>query len=102
MLPSNSILGLYEHGEARFSIGYAHPEVLVGEGASDALKKNEGEIGLGVLDHDSIAQSEKEVATPDGAAGAAEDVPVGFDNVETGWAFVGFGSASPVHVSSSR
>jgi hypothetical protein len=29
-------------------------------------------------------------------------MPAGFDNVVTGWAFVGFGPFDPTHVSASR
>ena len=59
--------------------------MLVGESSSDALDEDEGKIQLSVLTFESVAQSPKKLCVPDGSAGAAENVPVGFGDVDAGW-----------------
>ena len=56
---------------------------------------------LSVLAFKSVAQSPKKLCAPDGSAGAAENVPVGFSDVDAGWALVVGGAFDSVHVSSS-
>ena len=76
-----------------------HLKGLVGESASDALDQDESKIELGALVFKSVAQRAKKLCAPDGLAGAAESVPVGFCDVNAGWALVGWGTFDSMHVS---
>ena len=88
--------------EDGFAIVGIHLKVLVGESASDALDWNKSKIELRVLVCNCVAQSSKKLCAPDGSAGASEKVPVGFCDVDTGWALVTWGAFDSVRVSASR
>ena len=76
--------------------------MLVGESASNALEdQDEKEIKLGVLGGKSVAQWAKKLCAPDGSTRAAENAPVGFGDVDAGWALVVRGAFDSVRVSSS-
>jgi hypothetical protein len=49
----------------------------------------------------SVAQRVKKLCVPDGSAGAAENAPVGFCDVDAGWALAACGAFDSMHVSAS-
>ena len=104
MLPSNLVLGVDKHSEDGLVIVGIHRKVLVGEGALNALnvlkKENESKIELGVMDGKGIAQGSKELCgAPGGLAGASENMPVGFCDVDVSRAFISDGSFGPMYLS---
>ena len=75
--------------------------MLIGEGASNALKENESQIELSVMYGKGFTQGSKELCAPERSAGASENIPAGFCDVDAGWALVGVGSFGSMYLSAS-
>jgi hypothetical protein len=84
-----------------FTIVGIHLEVLVlGESTSNLLEQCENKVRLrDVIVGQRVTQGTEKLFTPWLKFGTAENMPVGFDNVDTGRAFICFDMFDPVHVS---
>jgi hypothetical protein len=101
VLPPNLVLWVYQGSKDGFTVVGIHLEVLIRQGASNALKQNESKVELCVISDKQFSQGAEQFGAPHGAARAAKNVPGGFSDVETWGTGVGGRLFDPVHVPAS-